>query len=130
MEITIALLNELTEKAKASSRLRISFDLRNTPNDNSQRSLNVMEPGTIVAIHRHRTSSETASVIRGSIRLNFYNDAKELIDSYVVAAKNDIPFYLIPKMTWHNCEVLESGTIIFEAKDGMYFPLSQEDIIE
>lgn len=122
MEITLALLNELSEKAKASPRLRISHDLRNTADDSSQRSLNAMEPGTIVSIHRHSASSETASVIRGSIKLNFYNDAKELVDSFVVAAKNDVPFYLIPKNTWHNCEVLESGTITFEAKDGKYYP--------
>ena len=31
---------------------------------------------------------------------------------------------------WHSLEVLESGTIIFEAKDGKYEPLSDEDIMK
>ena len=59
MLITQQLLDQLTAKAKASPRLRTAFDLRITPNDNSQRILNAVEPGTILSIHRHRTSSET-----------------------------------------------------------------------
>ena len=57
MIITKDILDELTEKAKASERLRMAKDLRNTPEDQSQRMLNALEPGTIMPIHRHRGSS-------------------------------------------------------------------------
>ena len=36
----------------------------------------------------------------------------------------------IPKGTWHTIEVLESGTVIFEVKDGPYAPLGEEDVME
>ena len=42
------LLDSLTEKAKVSPRLRVNFDLRDTPDDASQRMLNAIEPGTVI----------------------------------------------------------------------------------
>ncbi len=45
------LLAELRKKAQLSERKRQNFDLRTTPEDTSQRMLNVLEPGTKVAIH-------------------------------------------------------------------------------
>jgi len=53
MVIDKALLDSLTEKAKVSEQLRVAYDLRTSPNDNSQRILNAMEPGTVLPIHRH-----------------------------------------------------------------------------
>jgi len=59
VKITHALLDELTEQAKASPRLRMNLDLRNSADDQSQRMLNAIEPGSVVPIHRHRNTSET-----------------------------------------------------------------------
>jgi len=53
MEIDKELLDDLLAQAKASTRLRQSYDLRNTPGDNSQRMLNALEPGMVMPIHRH-----------------------------------------------------------------------------
>lgn len=64
MLITQTLLDNLTEQAKASPRLRQAYDLRNTPEDNSQRMLNALEPGTVMPIHRHMASSETVVLLR------------------------------------------------------------------
>ena len=36
----------------------------------------------------------------------------------------------IEKGQWHNLKCRESGTVLFEAKDGPYQPLSPEDIME
>ena len=33
------------------------------------------------------------------------------------------------KGQWHSLKCLESGTILLEAKDGPYEPLSEEDIL-
>ena len=57
-------LDELTARAKDSPRLRMNLDLRNSPADQSQRMLNAIEPGTVLPIHRHRTTSETVVCIR------------------------------------------------------------------
>ena len=56
MVINQAILDKLTEKAKASPRLRVNMDLRNSPEDLSQRMLNALEPGTVLPIHRHNGS--------------------------------------------------------------------------
>ncbi len=129
MIINDELLNRLTEEAKASPRLRQNYDLRNSAADSSQRMLNALEPGTEIPIHRHRVSSETVAVIRGRVRQNFYDDAGRLVDSYVIDAAGSCPMFVVPIDAWHNSEALESGTIIFESKDGPYAPLSPEDII-
>lgn len=54
MLIDKILLDELTEKAKASPRLRVNYDLRDSAEDESQRMLNAIEPGTVIPVHRHR----------------------------------------------------------------------------
>ncbi len=129
MVIDKDLLNKLTEDAKASPRLRMNYDLRNSSADTSQRMLNALEPGTEVPVHRHRASSETVSVIRGVVRQKFYDDEGNVIESFVVDAKGEVPFFVVPIGVWHNSEALESGTIIFEAKDGAYMPPSPEDFM-
>ncbi len=58
MKITQALLDKLTEEAKASQRLRMNFDLRNGSEDQSQRMLNAIEPGSELPIHGHQKTSE------------------------------------------------------------------------
>ena len=73
MKITQALLDDLTEKAKASPRLRMNLDLRNSAEDQSQRMLNAMEPGTVMPIHRHRHTSETMVILRGRLVEEFYD---------------------------------------------------------
>ena len=90
MLLDVALLDELTAQAKASPRLRMNFDLRNTPSDQSQRMLNALEPGTVMPIHRHRNSSETVVMLRGKVKWLYYNEKGELTDTFIVAAGSDI----------------------------------------
>ena len=79
MIIDKKILDELTEKAKASPRLRCNFDLRNSAEDNSQRMLNALEPGTVMPIHRHKGSSETCICIRGLFEEYFYDENGVLV---------------------------------------------------
>lgn len=74
MIITQSVLDQLAEQAKASPRLRMAFDLRNTPEDNSQRMLNAIEPGSVMQIHRHQKTSETVVCLRGKVIEEFYDD--------------------------------------------------------
>ena len=61
MIITSAILDELTAKAKASPRLRVNYDLRNSAEDGSQRMLNAIEPGTVGAAGRRGCGVEIKS---------------------------------------------------------------------
>lgn len=128
MIINKKLLDNLTLQAKHDLRLRQAYDLRNSANDQSQRMLNALEPGTVLAIHHHRTTSEVTSVVRGRVRQNIYDDNGILIETFVASADGFPNFYVTPCGVWHNTECLESGTVIFEAKDGVYKPLSLENI--
>ena len=133
------LLSLLHKQAKENKRRRQNFDLRTTPDDSSQRMLNVLEPKTKVPIHRHRNTSETAICIEGSIDWIFYEELPNM-DSGVIAYDGDFAIdegsfkevaririspreqnfgIQIPPMTWHTIEVHEPS-VIMESKDGPY----------
>ena len=128
MLINRTLLDDLTSQAKSSPRLRMNCDLRNNPEDHSQRMLNALEPGTVMPIHRHRNSSETVVVLRGKVKWLFYDDKGSLTDSFIVEAGGDLCGLNVPQGQWHSLECLESGSVIFDAKDGVWEPLAEEDI--
>lgn len=130
MKIDKELLDSLIEKAKTSERLRMNLDLRTSSYDNSQRMLNALEPDTVMPIHRHRFSSETVVMVRGSLEEIFYNDNGEITDTILMQAGGECPALQIPAGQWHTVKVLEQGTVIFEAKDGAYAPLGEEDILK
>lgn len=130
MIINNKILDELTAQAKASQRLRQSYDLRNTPEDNSQRMLNALEPGTTMPIHRHLASSETVVLLRGKICWHFYDDAGNETESIVLDANGDIRSLNVEKARWHSLECMESGSVLLECKDGAYKPLEPEEIME
>ena len=120
-------LDELTARAKDSPRLRMNLDLRNSPADQSQRMLNAIEPGTVLPIHRHRTSSETVVCLRGHFEEYFYDDSGTL--TAVIDMVPGGTLINIPAGQWHSLRSLESGTVLLECKDGAWEPLGEEDVL-
>ena len=127
MVIDRSLLDNLTAQAKVSPRLRMNFDLRNSSADNSQRMLNAIEPGTVMPIHRHKSSSETVVCVRGHFEEYFYDESGALVD--VVDMVPGGAVLNVPIGQWHSLKSLESGTVLLECKDGAYEPLGDEDIL-
>ena len=127
MIITKAILDELTEQAKRNPRLRQSMDLRNSPEDLSQRMLNALEPGTVMPIHRHKGSSETCVCIRGHFEEYFYDSEGHLTETVDMLPGGTV--LNIEASQWHSLRCLESGTILLEAKDGPYRPLDEDEIM-
>ena len=128
MKITQALLDDLTAQAKASPRLRMNLDLRNSPADQSQRMLNAIEPGTVLPIHRHRNSSETVVCLRGHFEEYFYDADGRLTETIDMVPGGTL--INIPAGQWHSLRSLESGTVLLECKDGAWEPLGEEDILD
>lgn len=128
-KITQQLLDELTAQAKASPRLRMNLDLRNSSSDGSQRMLNAIEPGSPLPVHRHRGSSETVVCLRGRLVEEFYDDSGALCDSVELTPGGPVVAVNIPVGQWHTARSLESGTVIMESKDGAYEPLGPEDTL-
>ena len=130
MIIDQKLMDSLSQLAKANPRLRQAFDLRTTPEDQSQRILNAVEPGTILPIHRHRGSTETIIVLRGKVVQHYYDDNGNKTASYELAPKSSQVGMSVPVGQWQALESLEEGSGSFECKDGAYQPVSAEDILE
>ena len=105
------------------------MDLRTSPADTSQRILNAVEPGTVVPIHRHRSTSETIVIVRGRLIERFYDDDGKITDEVLMEVGGYCPVLQVPAGQWHSIEVLDSGTVILEAKDGPYTPLADEDVL-
>ena len=141
MKITQAILDNLTEQAKASPRLRMNLDLRNSAEDQSQRMLNAIEPGSPLPIHRHQNTSETVVCIRGRLVEEFfaeqsgkaerYDDLERICTERIELSPNGPVVALnIPAGQWHTVQALESGTVILEMKNGKYEPISDVDILQ
>lgn len=128
MVIDSKILNELTAQAKANPRLRQAMDLRNTPEDLSQRMLNALEPGTVMPIHRHHGSSETVVILRGKIRWLFYDDNRNETERVVLDAEGETRMLNVEKDRWHSLECLTPGAVLYESKDGAYHPLEEDEV--
>ena len=130
MKITQALLDQLSEQAKTSPRLRMNYDLRNSEVDQSQRMLNAIEPGSPLPIHRHQKTSETMVCLRGRLVEEYYDELERICTERIELSPNgSIVALNIPAGQWHTIKALESGTVILEMKDGKYEPLEDVDVL-
>ena len=130
MTIDEALLNDLSEQAKVSPRLRMNYNFHQSLDDKCHRMLNAVEPGTVVSIHRHPTKDESFVVLRGKVKVSTYNDDGSVRESIVLCQEEGRYGVDIPKNVWHNLESLETGSVIFECKEGPFVPHEQEGILE
>lgn len=129
-KITQAVLDNLTKEAKELPRLRKHMDLRNNAEDQSQRMVIAIEPGSVVPIHRHQKTSETIVCLRGKIVVEFYDDLERICTESIILTPNGQTVSVnIPIGQWHTAHALESGTVIMEMKDGPYEPLTDVDIL-
>lgn len=124
------LLDETSERAKQSPRLRMNYNFHEQLDDPVNRLLNAMEPDTYIRPHRHLNpdKDEIFLLLRGKAMLFIFdNDGniteKLLLDplagSYGAEIKPDI---------WHSLLVLEPGTVIYEVKPGPFAPLHPENM--
>ena len=78
--IDVNLLDEVSEQAKKSPRLRMNYNFHHSLDDKCHRFLNAVEPGTNVEIYRHPTKDESFVLLRGRVRVNTYNDDGTVIE--------------------------------------------------
>lgn len=129
------LLDKVTSGAKESERLRMNYNLHDSLDAKAQRLLNALEPGTQLPVHKHNHTAETYILLRGKIKVMFFDRDPETggaieTKSTILDPLNGKYGVHIPIAQWHTLEVLESGSVIFEVKDGPYSPLGEEDIIQ
>ena len=130
MIITREILDNLSAKAKENPRLRFNLDMRNSADDQSQRMLNAIEPGSPLPIHRHKYTSETVVCLRGRIVEEFYDELERICTDAIELTPGGPNFLInIPAGQWHTVRALESGSVLLEMKDGKWEPLGPEDIL-
>ena len=113
MEINKEFLGRLFEQAVVNPRLRTSA------NDNSQRMLNALLPGTVVPIHRHPQSTENVFLLCGKIVEVICDENGKEIERIHLDPTVGNYGCVVPQGAWHTVEVLEPS-VIYEAKDGKY----------
>ena len=119
MEINKELIDNLLEQAKNNPRLRQNVDLRTSTNDNSQRMLNALLPGTVVPIHRHPQSTENVFLLCGKIVEVICDENGNEIERIHLDPTVGNYGCVVPQGAWHTVEILEPS-VIYEAKDGKY----------
>ena len=129
MLLNTTLLDNLSAQAKSSTRLRMNYDLRDSSDDESQRMLNAIEPGTVIPIHRHTMTSEDVVILRGRAEEVFYDNTGKETGRYLLVPGSDTPAIHVPIGQYHTCQSLASGTVIIEFKNTKYDPETTEDIL-
>ena len=123
------LLNTVSSEAKSSPRLRMNYNFHQSLDGKCHRFLNAVEPGTIVPIHRHPTKDESFVLLRGRVMVYTYNDDGTIKDSIELNPNEGRCGVDIPKGVWHKLESLESGSVIFECKEGPFVAHEKEGVL-
>ena len=125
MELNEPLYLQLLEQAKDNPPLRQALDLRTTSEDQSQRLLNALLPGTVVPIHRHTASAETAVILYGHIDEIYFAAEDNETSRHTLHVGEGLQ---IPVGQFHTVQVHEPS-ILLEVKDGAYAQAKPEDMI-
>ena len=129
MVIDRELLDKVSGQAKTSPRLRMNYNFHQSLDDKCHRFLNAVEPGTVVPIHRHPTKDESFVILRGKVRVTTHNDDGSTIEDVVLSQESG-NYGVIPKNVWHKLESLESGSVIFECKEGPFVEHEVDGILD
>ena len=124
------LIDSVVAQAKESPRLRMNYNFHESLDDKCHRLLNALEPGTVIPVHRHPTKDESFVILRGKVRVSIYNDSGQVTESVVLSPADGKYGVDIAKNVWHGVECLESGSVIFEVKEGPFVPHDKDGILE
>ena len=130
MVIDKKLLDEVSEQAKSSPRLRMNYNFHQSLDEKCHRFLNAVEPGTEVPIHRHPTKDETFVLLRGRVRVTTHSDDGSIIDDIILCPEEGMYGVNITKGVWHKVESLETGSCFFECKEGPFVPHEVDGILK
>jgi len=128
-QIDNTVLDSLTKQAKEAPRHRAHYNLHQELNDPVQRLCIAMEPETYVRPHRHADPEtwEVLMILRGSLALLVFDDKGKVLERTVLTAGGQVTAVEFKQNTWHAPVSLESGTIVFEVKQGPYRPIAEEN---
>ena len=123
------LLNEVTQKAKVSLRRRMNHNFHDDLADPINRMLNAFEPGTYIQPHKHENPDkrEVFILLRGSLVIVFFDNLGNATDFVLLNRVKGNYAIEIPEGVWHSLFALESGSVVYEVKDGPYLPMNDKN---
>lgn len=124
-----ALLDQLTEKAMASPRLRMNHNFHPANESACHRLLNAIEPASYIRPHCHLDpeKDETFVLLRGRLGVICFDSTGAVTETALLEAGTDQTVVTIPHGIFHTAVSLLSGTIFFEAKAGPYLPFTDAE---
>jgi len=124
------LLDQISEKAKQSGRLRMNYNFHESMDDSIQRMLNALEPDTYLPPHRHLNpdKDEIFIVLRGQVLLLEFNDDGDIISHMIIDPEQGTFGAEVAAGVWHTLITLKPDTVIYEVKQGPFTPISPENI--
>ena len=122
MKLDKVLIEKIAKEAAASPRLRMHYDLRDSAEEDSQRMLNVLLPGTKVPIHRHKNSSELVVCLQGSCIERLYDEQGKETEAVTLTAGGEVPAMAIPAGVYHTLDASAGMSVIVEVKAGKFDP--------
>lgn len=123
------LLDQLTERAKRSSRLRMNHNFHTANTSSCHRLLNAIEPGSYIHPHCHLDpeKDETFVLLRGTLGVICFSNQGTISEAILLVAGTDQTVATIPNGVFHTAISLVPGTIFFEAKAGPYLPFTDAE---
>lgn len=123
------MLDELTQRARQSPRLRMNSNFHPSSESKCHRLLNAIEPDSYIRPHRHLDpeKDETFVLLRGRLGVLTFDNNGNITGTTLLVAGTDNSLVTLPHSGYHTAVSLESGTIFFEAKAGPYLPFSEDE---
>ncbi|WP_321281293.1 WbuC family cupin fold metalloprotein [Marinifilum fragile] len=120
--INAELLNRVSEEAIKNPRKRMNYNFHKNSEELLQRMLNALEPGTYLPPHKHTEKVEIFLLLRGRVQVLLFDDAGEVFEIKELDPNSGEYGVEIPIGVWHTILVEEPGSVIYEIKEGPYFP--------
>jgi cupin fold WbuC family metalloprotein len=111
---------ELARQAEESPRKRSHLLLHSGPDDQVQRLVIVLQPGSYVRPHHHSEQWEVLVLLQGRGQVLEFSEAGQLVSRTDMSTT--APIAQISRGTWHGFLVLEPATAVMEIKPGPYRP--------
>jgi cupin fold WbuC family metalloprotein len=122
-------LYELSQKAALLPRKRLNFNFHEDLADPINRMLNAFEPGSYIQPHKHENPDkrEVFIVLCGTLIVVIYDDSGKPTDFVLLNPQKGNRAIEVPPGIWHSVFSLETGTVVYEIKDGPYEQISDKN---
>jgi cupin fold WbuC family metalloprotein len=113
-------ISDLASEAETAPRRRTHLLLHSGPQDQVQRLMIVLQPGSYIRPHHHSQQWELLVLLQGRGNLLSFDGSGCLAGR--VALSRSAQVAQIPAGVWHGFVVLENDTAVLEIKPGPYRP--------